>query len=196
MEKRKVIYLVLSSLLLLTASIAVVFAWLRDLEYTNTITLKSGKVEYQMVGSLASGLVVPGQELIETPYQLTNKSTVDSQLRIKIEVIIVDDLTSNILYNGDPDDARVIINIGLGTDFIKETDGFYYFDGMDDGILLSSNTTPIAIISSVVLNGDYIHNNYAHDRVYINIVIQAKQLGYDWQTLLDEEVDFQTGLGN
>lgn len=196
MERKKVIYMIFSLILLLAASTAAVFAWLVDYKYTNTITLKSGKVEYQLNGSLTSGLVVPGQNLVTSQYQLINKSTVDSQLRIQFTIVIKDDVTNNDLYTFDITDPRVLVSFGLGTDFVKETDGFYYYGGMANGVLLSTNTTPITIVSSIVLNGSHIHNDYANNRVLINVLIQAKQLGYDWQTLLNESVDFQTGIGN
>lgn len=113
MKRRKLLAIILSLLLLLASGTAIIFAWLVDTKYTNKITLKSGKVEYQLTGALTNGLIVPGQELITSPYILTNKSTVDSQLRIKFSIIIKDDITNNDLYTFDITDPRVLINLQL-----------------------------------------------------------------------------------
>lgn len=189
-NKRVIINLMIFLLLIVTVG-AVVFAWLVDYDNTDSITLKSGKVEYQLTGSAASGLVVPGQNLLENPYKITNQSTVDSQLRVTFLVTITD-LSNTVVYNGDLSDPRVAITVDLGTDFVKESDNFYYYGGTT-GVLPQNNTTQFTVISSIFLNGEYIHNDYSGYKVKIDITIQAKQLGYDWQTLITEGINFQTG---
>lgn len=189
--KKKGIFLILMTLLLGAASIAVIFAWLIDIKNTPSITLKSGKVEYQFSGNSTTGLIVPGQNLVANTYQITNKSTVKSQLRIKLTIKL--DGTEIVYGTTSDDDERVNVTFGLGTDFVKETDNFYYYGGLT-GVLLETDTTPIVIVSSIVLDGQYVRNEYSHKNVQIVIMIQAKQADHvTWQTLTEEAINFQTG---
>lgn len=188
--KKKLTYAILIVILMITASIAVVFAWFVDTKNTNSITIRSGKVVYQFQGSMASGLVVPGQNLVATTYQITNQSTVNSQLRVKVTIKL-----DNVEVQYDAADDRVTVNLGLGTSFTKKADGYYYYNGTDnDEILLSTYTTPITIVDSIVLNGNEVRSDYSNKQVQIIITIQAKQADFvDWQTLIDENINFQTG---
>ncbi|HQC30411.1 MAG TPA: hypothetical protein PLP51_01595 [Acholeplasmataceae bacterium] len=190
--KKKGIVLILMTLLLGAASIAVIFAWLIDIKETPSITLKSGKVEYQFSGSAASGLIVPGQNLVNTQYQIVNNSTVKSQLRIQLTIKL--DGTAIVYGTGtEADDDRVDVTLGLGSDFTKESDGFYYYGGLT-GVLLETNTTPIVIVSSIILDGYEVRNEYSGKIVQIIIKIQAKQADHvTWQTLTEEAINFQTG---
>jgi len=190
--KKKGIVLILMTLLLGAASIAVIFAWLIDIKETPSITLKSGKVEYQFSGSATSGLIVPGQNLVDTQYQIVNNSTVKSQLRIQLTIKL--DGTEIVYGTGtDADDDRVDVTLGLGSDFTKEADGFYYYGGLT-GVLLETNTTPIVIVSSIILDGYEVRNEYSGKIVQIIIKIQAKQADHvTWQTLTEEAINFQTG---
>ncbi|MGI6781487.1 MAG: hypothetical protein ACOX56_01420 [Acholeplasmataceae bacterium] len=192
MKKTRIIVIFISFIALIAASVAVVFAWLVDIKTTDSITLKSGKVEYQFSGSTVTGFVVPGQNLVANQYQLVNNSTVDSQLRIKLSVFLDGE---EIIYDGAEIDERVDIAFGLGADFVKGTglDKFYYYGGVD-GTVLSTNTTPIVIVSSIILDGQYVRNTYSGKIIQILITIQAKQKDFvTWETLATEGINFQTG---
>ena len=185
--KRKAILYILQAVLLMTTAVVVVFAWLVDTKTTNQIVLRSGKVEYILVGETETGLVVPGQNLIKTNYVITNNSTVDSQLRIQLTIKLDDEVLAF-------DDEKIFTTIGLGSDFvINEDDNFYYYNDVD-GVLLPTNKTPITIIETLILDGVYVQNQYSGKTVKLVIIIQAKQADFvDWQTLIDEEINFQTG---
>ena len=151
---------------------------------TPKITYKSGKVIYNVEGSTVEGLVVPGQNLISTPIDFNN-STVDSQLRIKLIITLNGEVLA---YN----DARIVADITLGSPF--ELVGEYYYYGGVNGKLLSTNTAPITIMSSLVLDGNYVKNSYASKSVNIKFILEAKQADHvTWQTLGEENIDFTIG---
>lgn len=184
--KRKAILYILQAVLLMTTAVVVVFAWLVDSKTTDQIILRSGKVEYILAGDTAKGLVVPGQNLITTKYTITNNSTVDSQLRIKLTIKLGDDELAL-------DDEKIFTTIGLGSDFTLREDKFYYYQDVE-GVLLTTYKTPINIIETLILDGVYVQNEYSGQTVKLIITIQAKQADFvDWQTLIDEEINFQTG---
>lgn len=186
MMKRKSILYILQGILLMATAAVVVFAWLVDTKTTNEIVLTSGKVEYILVGETETGLVVPGQNLIKTNYVITNNSTVDSQLRIQLTIKLDDEELAF-------DNEKIFTTIGLGNDFIQNEDDFYYYNNVD-GVLLPTNKTPIIIIETLILDGVYVQNQYSGKAVKLVITIQAKQADFvDWQTLIDEKINFQTG---
>lgn len=158
MRKKQIIMLIISTLLLITATTAVVFAWLVDIKKTNKIVLESGQVKYLFSGDTVSGLVVPGQNLVQddNPYQLVNQSTVESQLRIQLTITFAG---VEVDYDGVGDD-RVSVSFGLGTGFVKESDGFYYYGGLT-GYLATTDTDPIIIVDEIILDGVTVHNNYS-----------------------------------
>ncbi len=193
MKKQATILIV--SLITLLITIIFVYALYVDTKTTPKITLKSGKVVYNLEGSTVEGEIVPGQNLISTPYTLTNNSTVDSQLRIKL-IITLNEV--ELSYTDD----RIDTDILLEPTFTL-VGGYYYYGGVD-GILSSSNTTPITIISSLILDGNFVKNNYGNNNpeninysnktVNIKFIFQAKQADrVTWQTLGEENIDFTIG---
>lgn len=193
MKKQTTILIV--SIIALLVTIIFVYALYIDTKTTPKITYKSGKVVYNLEGSTVEGKVVPGQNLINTPYTLTNNSTVDSQLRIKLLITLDDEVLS---YN----DERIETDVLLEPTFIL-VEGYYYYGGVD-GILLSTNTTPITIISQLILDGNFVKNNYGNNpedkdysnkNINIKFIFEAKQANHvTWQILGEEDIDFTTGL--
>ncbi|MGI6360364.1 MAG: hypothetical protein ACOX02_04940 [Acholeplasmatales bacterium] len=182
--KKQITILIMSTIMLLM-TIIFVYALFIDIKKTPKITYKSGKVVYTLEGSTVEGLVVPGQNLISTPYKLTNNSTIDSQLRIKLVITLDSEVLA---YN----DERISTDISLESTFTLVGDYYYY--GGEDGKLLSTNTTPIIIISELILDGDNVKNNYANKDINIKFIFEAKQADHvTWQTLGEENIDFTIG---
>lgn len=187
--KRNILGIILSFLAISATLIVVVFALFIDTEKTPKITLKSGKVVYSLKGSTGSGYVVPGQNLIDEAFTLTNESTIDSQLRFKI-LIVLNNETLELT------DERIIndIEASIGSDFeLISTDGYYYFGGIE-GVVSKTKTTPITIVSEVILDGAFVKNEYADKNVKISFVFEAKQADHvTWEVLGTEDIDFSTG---
>jgi len=187
--KRSVLGIILSFLAILATLVVVVFALFIDTKNTPKITFKSGKVVYSLQGSTVSGYVVPGQNLIDQAFTLTNESTIDSQLRFKI-LIILNDETLELT------DERIIndIETNIGSEFeLISADGYYYFGGIE-GVVRKTNNTPITIVSELILDGAFVKNEYADKVVKISFVFEAKQADHvTWEVLGTEDIDFSTG---
>lgn len=183
---KKKVYLIFNIILGVFLISVPIYAWLVELKSTDEIILKSGKVEYLFTGEIETGLIVPGQNLIKEDFVIENKSTVNSQLRIMISITLDGELLSS-------DDERLLINLGLGEDFVLREDRYYYYQNKE-GIMEPSYTEPIMIIDDLTLNGYFISNDYSNKEIQIKITIQAKQADYvSWDTLLEEEINFETG---
>ncbi len=182
---KKQLTILIMSIIMLLMTIIFVYALFIDTKNTPSITYKSGKVVYNLEGNAVEGLVVPGQNLISTPYKLTNNSTVDSQLRIKLTITLNGEVLAY-------DDTRILTDITLGPTFTL-VDDYYYYGGVE-GKLLSTNTTPITIMSSLILDGNYVKNSYASKTVNIKFIFEAKQADHvSWQTLGEENINFTIG---
>lgn len=187
--KRNILGIILSFLAISTTLVVVVFALLVDKKNTPKITFKSGKVVYTLEGSSASGLVVPGQNLISEAFTLTNQSTIDSQLRFKILIVLNDETL-------ELSDERVIndITANIGSDFEFNNDDQYYYFGGTSGVVSKTNHTPFTIVSEVILDGAFVKNEYADKIVKISFVFEAKQSDHvTWDVLGTEDIDFSTG---
>ena len=127
MKNKKMIGLfliVLAALVLITTY--TISAWLTDTETTGETTFTIGKVVYTWSGSLIeveeNEHIVPGQELVDDPFALTNASTVSSELRFKF--------TSTINAVPEITDAREYLLTAFDEDwYYNESDDYYYYRG-------------------------------------------------------------------
>lgn len=184
---KKYLGVTIAFIAIILTTIVAVYAWLVDIKQTPKIIFKSGKVVYALEGSTVTGLVVPGQNLIDVPLTLTNQSTIDSQLRFSLVV----KLDNEVLAMSD---MRLIDSMILGTDFVLNTiDNRYYYQDVN-GVVSKTLTTPITIIDTLILNGAHVKNGYADKQVTITFVFEAKQADHvNWETLGSESIDFKTG---
>lgn len=162
-------------------------ALLIDTVESESITLTSGKISYTVGGNLKSGLVVPGENLIDSPIALINNSTVSHTLRISIEIR----LDENIIDLNGSD--GYIIDEDLTDSFVLESDGYYHYQEMDYEI--SSSVTSINVLTNIVLNGYQVQNNFSGKQFKIFIKLYVRQ--YDnisWDDL--GSINFETGLPN
>lgn len=184
---KKNLGVIIAFIAIILTTLVVVYAWLVDIKKTPKIIFKSGKVVYALEGSAVTGLVVPGQNLIDNPYTLTNQSTIDSQLRFKLVITLNNEVINQA-------DDRVAVTLLLGTDFILNTEDNYYYYQDVTGVVSKTLTTPITILTSIVLDGAYVKNAYADKQVSITFVFEAKQADHvSWETLGSESIDFKTG---
>src|SRR5690554_1984789 len=88
MKNKKIIFLSLGLLLIVTTLVISIAAWLTDTDQAgNNTTFTVGKVEYTFTGAFDdSDPIVPGAELVDTPFELINSSTVSSEIRVTIKV--------------------------------------------------------------------------------------------------------------
>ncbi len=199
MKNKKMIGLfliVLAALVLITTY--TISAWLTDTKTTGKTTFTIGQVVYTWSGSLKefdeNEHIVPGQELVDEPFALTNDSTVSSELRFKF--------TSTI--NADPEitDAREYLLTAFDEDwYYNASDDYYYYRGditpvTEDEVekyKISADNQELSVLTSLKLDGSKVGNEFRLLNLTIEMVFEAKQSDYvTWQQL--GTINFSTGL--
>ncbi len=171
----------------LTANLIV--AWLTDTATTGPTDFTLGDVSFEWSGAVSTNYVVPGENVVTTPYKLTNTSTIRTELRFKIEI------TSEYL-GGDGSDY---VNLTIGTGWVL-SDGYYYYRGSDTvedngKYLIPTTVTLITVITGIELDGSKVGNDFSGSSFTITLVFEAKQGDFvDWATLDQDEINFSTGL--
>lgn len=136
-------------------------AWLHDKKTTEEVTFSLGKVQYQLSGSLTTGPVVPGENIILTPFILQNHSTITTELRLKV-------LNDNLFSE-----------INLGEAWRLQDDGYYYYQ-----YKISPDINQIIVLEALVFDGNIINNDYSGKKIGISILFEAKQAEYvTWEEL-------------
>lgn len=195
--------IVLSSLILVMV-VALVFvarsvgAWLTDQQETDKVTLQVGNVEYNLTGTsnlFVTSPVVPGQNLVEdNELKITNQSNVDSQIRFKFTATY-DNTGMDSSFTGDAVADELLLTTfdpvwQLGT--TAGLEGYYYLNG-EDGVILANTTVANAILTSLILDGSKVGNQFAGKEFTIKFTFQAKQADHlTWQDA--GSIDFITGI--
>ncbi|HHU55147.1 MAG TPA: hypothetical protein GXZ48_00455 [Acholeplasmataceae bacterium] len=172
--KKKVICGILIVLLVFALSLTAktIKAWLYDTKNTEQVSFTLGKVQYTLEGSLSDDFVVPGENIVSSPYKLSNLSTITTQLRIK--VIIISD---------SQDGSNLVESISLSENWALENDGYYYYQDDENSIIFPDNNS-IVVLESLVLDGNVVNNNYSGKSVGLKLVFEAKQADYvTWEEL-------------
>lgn len=184
---RKYFNLMLLSGFILLMIILGINALLIDTEETESVTFTSGKVSYTIGGNIKTGLIVPGENLIDESITLINNSTVKHTLRISVEIKLAG---NEILLDGSD---GFIISEDLTTYFTLENDGYYHYQEIDYEI--SELVTNVTVITNLVLNGYQVQNDFSDKVFEITIKLYVRQ--YDnisWEDL--GSINFETGLPN
>lgn len=196
MKKGKKIIL-LSGLLLILVSLTISFmaAWLTDTKETEETTFTVGKVEFTWSGEMINSPVVPGQNLVNTSYTLTNSSNVKSELRVKITI------TSSLLET----DATDYVILTLGNGWIKDND-YWYYQGSDTEEIIEDDVTKykiaptltsIEVVKSIILDGTKVGNTFSETTFNVQLMFEAKQSDYvTWEQLGTANIDFSKGISS
>ena len=189
MKNKKMIGLfliVLAALVLITTY--TISAWLTDTDTTGETSFTIGQVVYQWEGALIEAAegehVVPGQELVEEEFILTNASTVSSELRLKF--------TSTIKAVPEITDAREYLLTAFDEDwYYNASDDYYYYCGditpvTEDEVekyKISADNQELSVLTSLKLDGSKVGNEFR----LLNLTIKwfsNKQSDYvTWQQL-------------
>lgn len=146
----------------------------------NLLKYELGDLEYTLVGGLQQNYLYPGKNIVIAPYKLQNSSTINTELRIKLNFYI---------YNEDSEQYEIFIienyveedgyDFNLDEEWIfNNIDGFYYYDG-----IVAANQT-IDIFSILILDGHIVRNDFANKQIKLEIVVNTKQKdNVNWEQL-------------
>lgn len=215
MKNKKIILLGFGLLLVVTTLVVSIAAWLTDVDDTLDTTFTIGNVEYSIVGDfIADGIIVPGQQLITTTevsqgenevvIKLTNSSTVNSKIRLRIEVkvdnVAITTLAglSSIFTTGNPGGG-----FALPTAWKQNLEELTWYygeaqagsDADDLGAIISPSINEIPVLNSLKLDGSKVGNAYATKGLTIKFIFEAKQADYvTWEQLGTASINFSTGI--
>ena len=185
--------LVLSMVLSLVLLGTTIYAYYFDQKETGSVELTLGEVSFTWNGSLATGFVMPSQELIDTAFSLSNASTVPTELRFSVVVSTTELGTVNI--------EDIFSTYTFATGWVLETDGYYYYRGLDTDstseagkFKIPTSVLTIHVLTSLKLDGSVIRNEHVGATVSLSLTFQAKQGPFiNWETLGSTNYDFSTG---
>lgn len=185
MKKNKIWILILALAGALGIVTGGILAWLTDTQTTPAQTFTVGEVSYTWTsGSFALSPVVPGQNIIATPYNLINTSNVDSELRMDITITY-----------GAAMDATNLVIYTLDNNWELEGDGFFYYRaGTEvDGKYPIAPFTNIDVITGLSLDGSLVGNDFSNVEFTVTMTFYAKQSDFvTWAQL--GSINFTTGL--
>lgn len=195
--KRKSLILSLASLVLIVTSLimlGVTYGWGADLVNLGNGTISVGDLRYTQTGSFVTDgtIVHPMEELIDTNISIDNQSSIESQLRVKITYTKITNPTGDSLVIEEDyvytDDTSEHISVIFDSAFTYDS-GYWYSNGTTG--VLSANSGNLAIISSIIYDGENTNIDYVGQDVAISVTIEVKQndnvtwtelVGYDFST--------------
>jgi hypothetical protein len=200
--KRTLTILRLATILLFIGALIFVeatFGWFAKLVVVPKGEIGVGDITYSLTGAFIADdtLIVPGQELIQTPFVLDNNSSVDSQIRMKITYLGyvwngVEVVPEEQVYVSSEDDF-LFVTVGTG---FEVTGDYWYFsdDPLIEGpdYVIDPETGIFTLLTSVFLNGATTNIDFADEVIWIRITVEVKQAdNVTWSELVD--IDFSTG---
>lgn len=195
--KRRII-IALCSIMLVLCSISVGFtvAWLTFSTTSNEVTYTVGEVKYTVGLTTAekeSDYIVPGQSIFSA-LTITNASNVDSNLRVRFEVIVKDKSSNSVTWTAGTSEAddEILMTGNTADNWISKTDEngkeqlnvLYYQVVTEEGtseIITPETTNIYTAFSNVSLNGALVKNAASGYLVNLKVAIEAKQAAHvEW----------------
>lgn len=200
--KRTLMFIRMATLILFVGTLIFIeatFGWFAKLVVVPKGEIGVGDITYSMTGAFIADntLIVPGQELIQTPFVLDNNSSIKSQIRMKITYLGyvwngVEVVPEEQIYISSEDDF-LFATVGAG--FVVTGDYWYYTDDpliLGPDYVLEPETGVFTLLTSVYLNGATTNIDFADEIVWIRITVEVKQAdNVTWSELVN--IDFSTG---
>ena len=193
MKSKKLIILAVLIICMIGITSGLIIAWLTDTKTTPSTEFTVGKVSYEWAGELTENQpVVPGQQLIKTTYKLTNSSTVESELRVKIIITYKQDdehpaVDGTHLFATKP--------IALAAGWTLDADGYYYYGTKALPTSVPAGGGEVDVLNSLILDGSQVGKNFSEINFSFSLIFEAKQKEYvTWEQLGTANIDFGTGL--
>ena len=178
------------------------FAWFTDIaSYQKTFQI--GDISYTYSGTLINGqsseIVVPGQPLITgTSLYLTNKSSIDTNLRLQIRFSYTDQITHlpvEETYSGDINNHLTnFMVMDMVSNWIYDaTDHCWHYKYSTDYKIPAATTAEgdtFVIINQIQFDGEKVDMSLSGAIFKIQLIFQAKQSELlDWVTLGTTDID-------
>ena len=186
--KRRII-IALCSIMLVLCSISVGFtvAWLTFSTTSNEVTYTVGEVKYTVGLTTAekkSEYIVPGQSIFSS-LSITNASNVDSNLRVRFEVEVLNGETKVPWTVGTSEaDNEILMTGNTAANWISKTgeaNVLYYQVATGNEIITPETTEILTAFSNVSLNGALVKNAASGYKVNLKVAIEAKQAAHvEW----------------
>lgn len=217
-KKTLLLFLLLIGFMVYTTSM--ISAWLTDTKSTEPAVMIVGDIEYEWLGEITEDTpIVPGQELVGQTFALKNTSTVTSEIRVLMNIQVkkqdvgaeyIDWLDAYSIDASNPIESPAKLFITFGSKWIKQANAFtrvvsgttynvheYRYDEVVDPYDSANPADPIEVITSMILNGWTVGNEYENAEFKVTLVFEAKQEEYvTWEQLGTAEIDFTTGLAS
>lgn len=200
--KKTSVHLILSLLFLISSifiSVGLTFGWFAKAVVIPKGSLSSGDITYTMTGQLVADtvIIIPGLELVEDTFYLTNYSSVDSQLRVRVAywAYVREGLSvvpQELNYTNTSADFIAVV---FGPKFQQNGSYWYYTDdpliaGPD--YIIEAEEVVIELLSSIIYDGTLTGIDFASQSIYLKIIVEVKQArNVSWSELTT--IDFQTG---
>jgi hypothetical protein len=190
---KRLLGLTISMVLTLILLATTMYAYYFDRKETGSVDLTLGEVSFVWSGAFVTDFVMPAQELIDSPFTLNNQSTVETELRFSVIA------STSLLGTVDLEDIFTVYE--FDTDWVLESDGYYYYRGTDADSTsepgkykIPTNVLQIPVLLSLKLDGYVIRNEHIGQTVTVSLTFQAKQGPFiDWATLGSTNYNFSTG---
>lgn len=187
MKKGKFTILIILLLAMIGLTSGFIAAWLTDTKTTPQTTFTVGDVEFTWNGATipTTAPIVPGQNLIATPYYLANTSTVDSELRVQIIA------TYTLAGETESEDAiHLFSNLSLMSGWNYDSDDLKWYYSST----IAPTDTTVNVIDKLILDGWQVGNSFSKAELKIQFVFEAKQKDYvTWEELGTAGFNFTTG---
>lgn len=173
--------------LILILSIGVTYAWIIHFQEINGSTVHAGEINYDYSGAFINEteIIYPGLNLIDQTISVNNQSTINTQLRLKIDYTYIGESVYTKTYINEVDDDLIV---GFSESFINDGDYWYYHS--DEYVI--DYTGVFNLISNLAYDGNSSSNEYANQSIQIEVLIQVKQADHvAWEDL--GTIDFSTG---
>ena len=199
LKKKGLLLIFLSTLVIFLTTMT--YAWISYFNTNKDVILEVGNILYEVDTNLdTSKAYYPGDDLGNI--NIINKSTIDTQVRVKIEYLINDVLFD---YQNDTD-SLILFNLNANLKY-NETDKYFYYNELEEvdentiytfeipSVDDTTNGVLLNIIDSIILNGERMDNGFKNASISIKIYFQIKQKDHlEWIDC--DTLNFETGVKN
>lgn len=175
--KKNVLIIITSVIIIVISITTITYAAFLIQANKGPLDFTVGKLSYEITGELSNdNYIYPGINLVEDPFVIHNKSTIKSEVRIKIDFYINNTLLDKELYNDYFDSFTVGSNWNLNEN--------YYYLQVNDDFIIAKETTNIIIFEEIIFNGYKINNDFKEMSFNLKLTLEAKQADHvSWQDL-------------